>query len=124
MKRLTAISIAFALVGASALAQQQPTLAPATPPPPPPPDYGAPITHEQSLAAMAAAVAEAKKMNTKMSFTIVGPTGDLIAFQKMDNTANATVEVSRAKARTAALYKRPSKTFADALAGGNSAFMT
>ena len=29
-------------------------------------------------------------------------TGDLIAFQKMDNTATATVEVSRAKARTAA----------------------
>ncbi len=98
--------------------------APTAAPAPPPPDYGAPITHEQALAAMAAAVAEAKKMNTKMSFSIVGPAGDLVALQKMDGTSNATPDVSQAKARTAVLYRRPSKTFADALAAGNHAFMT
>jgi len=42
----------------------------------------------------------------------------LIYYEKMDNTQIGSAEVAIDKARSAALYKRPTKAFQDALAGG------
>jgi glc operon protein GlcG len=117
---LTALMIGAALLsGAAAHAQQ-----PAPPAPTGPPDYGAPITNEQAKAVAAAAFAEAKKNNWRMAFTIVGPTGELVYFEKVDGTQHASIEISRAKARTAVTYRRPTKAFADQYAAGNTAFTT
>lgn len=116
---LIALSVATALAtGGAALAQQpgQPVV--------PPADYGPPITNEQAKAVAAAAFAEAKKNNWRMAFTIVGPAGELVYFEKMDGTQTASVELSMAKARTSAAFRRPSKAFADQYAAGNTAFMT
>ena len=121
---LIALGISSALVlGTAALAQQP---APATPSaaPVPPPDYGPPITNEQAKAVAAAALAEAKKNNWRMAFAIVGPAGELVYFEKMDGTQMASGDISQGKARTAVMFRRPSKTFADQYAAGNSAFMT
>jgi glc operon protein GlcG len=111
-------------LGSLALAQQPP--APPTQPAPamPPPDYGPPITNEQAKAVAGAAFAEAKKNNWRMAFTIVGPAGELVYFEKMDGTQIASVEISAAKARTSVGFRRPSKAFADQYAAGNTAFMT
>jgi uncharacterized protein GlcG (DUF336 family) len=116
---LIALSIVSALAWADAALAQQPAPAPI-----PPPDYGAPITNEQAKAAAAAAFAEAKKNNWRMAFTIVGPTGEPVYFEKMDGTQHASAEISRAKARTSVLFRRPTKAFADQYAAGNTAFMT
>ncbi len=126
---LIALGIGSALtLGGAALAQQ-----PAPPPPGPaptaaapaaPPDYGQPITNEQAKTVAAAALAEAKKNNWRMAFTIVGPAGELVYFEKMDGTQMASVELSQSKARTAAMYRRPTKIFADQYAAGNTAFTT
>ena len=89
-----------------------------------PADYGPPITNEQAKAVAAAAFAEAKKNNWRMAFTIVGPAGELVYFEKMDGTQTASVEISRAKARTSVMFRRPSKAFADQYAAGNTSFMT
>jgi uncharacterized protein GlcG (DUF336 family) len=121
---LIALGISSALVlGTAALAQQP---APSTPSaaPVPPPDYGPPITNEQAKAVAAAALAEAKKNNWRMAFAIVGPAGELVYFEKMDGTQMASGDISQGKARTAVMFRRPSKTFADQYAAGNSAFMT
>ena len=125
---LIALGISSALVlGTTALAQQP---APSTPPaspgtaPVPPPDYGPPITHEQAKAVAAAAFAEAKKNNWRMAFAIVGPAGELVYFEKMDGTQMASVMIAQGKARTAVMFRRPSKTFADQYAAGNTAFTT
>ena len=125
---LIALGISSALVlGTTALAQQP---APSTPPaspgtaPVPPPDYGPPITNEQAKAVAAAAFAEAKKNNWRMAFAIVGPAGELVYFEKMDGTQMASVKMAQGKARTAVMFRRPSKTFADQYAAGNTAFMT
>jgi uncharacterized protein GlcG (DUF336 family) len=101
-------------LGGAALAQQ----------PVPPADYGPPITNEQAKAVAAAAFAEAKKNNWRMAFTIVGPAGELVYFEKMDGTQTASGEISRAKARTSVMFRRPSKAFADQFAAGNTSFMT
>lgn len=121
---LIALGISSALVLGTAAPAQQP--APSTPSaaPVPPPDYGPPITNEQAKAVAAAALAEAKKNNWRMAFAIVGPAGELVYFEKMDGTQMASGDISQGKARTAVMFRRPSKTFADQYAAGNSAFMT
>ena len=119
---LIALSIGSALaLGGTALAQQ-PVPSPAVPGPPA--DYGTPITNEQAKAVAAAALAEAKKNNWRMAFAIVGPAGELVYFEKMDGTQLASGEIAQGKARTAVLFRRPSKAFADQYAAGNTAFTT
>ena len=120
---LIALSISSTLALAGTALGQQP--APSTSPPPAPPaDYGAPITNEQAKAVAAAALAEARKNNSPMAVAIVGPAGDLVYFEKMDGTQLASIEIAQGKARTAVMFRRPSKAFADQYAGRNRAFTT
>jgi uncharacterized protein GlcG (DUF336 family) len=119
-----AMGIASALVSVGTALAQQPTSPAPVPAPIAPPDYGAPINNEQAKAVAGAAFAEAKKNNWRMAFTIVGPAGEPIYFEKMDGTQLASVEISRAKARTAVMFRRPTKAFADQFAAGNTTFMT
>ena len=72
----------------------------------------------------AAAEAEATKNSWPVAITIVDPAGQLIYFQKIDDTQIGSVEVGIAKARCAALFKRPSKAFADVVADGNVGMMS
>jgi uncharacterized protein GlcG (DUF336 family) len=119
-----AMGIASALVWPGAGWAQQPTPPAPIPAPVAPPDYGAPINNEQAKAVAGAAFAEAKKNNWRMAFTIVGPTGEPVYFEKMDGTQHASAEISRAKARTAVFFRRPTKAFADQFAAGNTTFMS
>src|SRR5437870_3875338 len=80
--------------------------------------YGRAIGTEESKKAAAAALAEARANNWKMAVAIVDPAGLLVYFEKMDDTQNASVTVAQAKARSAALFKRPTKAFQDTLAAG------
>jgi uncharacterized protein GlcG (DUF336 family) len=82
--------------------------------------YGAPIGLENAKKAAAAAVAEARKNNWTMAVAITDIGGDLVYFEKMDGTQTGSVRVAQDKARSAALYKRPSKVFQDVLAGGGA----
>jgi uncharacterized protein GlcG (DUF336 family) len=80
--------------------------------------YGAPITADVAKKAAAAAIAEARKNNFTMAIAIVDPNGFLVYFEKMDNTQNGSVNIALDKAKSAALFKRPTKAFQDALAAG------
>lgn len=80
--------------------------------------YGPSITSAQARTVAAAAVAEAAKNGWTMAFAIVDTAGDLVYFEKMDHTQVGSIEVAQAKARSAARFKRPTKAFQDALAGG------
>jgi glc operon protein GlcG len=104
-------------------AQPAPTPSPA-PAPTAAMDYGLPITNEQAKTTAAAAVAEARKNNWHMAFAVVGPAGELVYFEKMDGTQLASAQLSQAKARTAVMFRRPSKAFADQYAAGNTTFLT
>jgi uncharacterized protein GlcG (DUF336 family) len=90
----------------------------------PPPEYGLAITSEQAKEAAAAALAEARKNNWRMAIAVVGPDGTLVYFEKLDGTQNASPSLAVAKARTSALFRRPSKVFADQFAAGNTGFMS
>jgi uncharacterized protein GlcG (DUF336 family) len=82
------------------------------------PMYGSSITADTAKKVAAPALAEARKNNWTMAVAIVDPNGDLVYFEKMDDTQNGSVDVAIAKARSAARFKRPTKVFQDALAAG------
>ncbi len=80
--------------------------------------YGPPIGLKDAKKVAAAALAEAQRNGWLMAVAIVDPGGRLIAFERMDDTQLGSVEVCLDKARSAALFKRPTKAFQDALAAG------
>jgi uncharacterized protein GlcG (DUF336 family) len=73
---------------------------------------------ENARKAAAAATAEARKNNLTMAVAIVDTAGNLIYFEKMDGTQIGSVDVAIDKARSAALFRRPTKFFQDAVAAG------
>ncbi len=82
--------------------------------------YGLPISLENAKKASAAAVAEARKNNWNMAVAVVDPNGTLVYYEKMDNTQLGSAKIAIDKARTAALFKRPSKALQDRLTSGNA----
>ena len=80
--------------------------------------YGAPISLENAKKAAAPAIAEAEKNHWNMAVAIVDPSGNLVYYEKMDNTQLGSANVAIDKARSAALYKRTTKALQDALAAG------
>src|SRR3569832_1550730 len=77
-----------------------------------PPAYGEPINLETARQVAAAARAEVTKRNWRgMCIAVVGPTGDLVYFEKDDYCQYASVTISQHKARTAARYRRPTVVF-------------
>jgi uncharacterized protein GlcG (DUF336 family) len=80
--------------------------------------YGASITLENARKAAAPALAEARKNNWTIAVAIVDPSGSLVYYEKMDNTQLGSAQFSISKARSAALFKRPTKAFQDAVAKG------
>lgn len=83
-----------------------------------PKPYGPPVAVETAKKAAAAALAEARKNHWFMAVAVVDPSGTLVYYEKMDNTQTASATIAVEKARTAALFKRPSKVFEDAVVGG------
>ena len=75
--------------------------------------YGDAISLADAKKAAAAAAAEVANRNWNNGFCIavVGPTGDLIYFERGDNCQWASVLISQNKARTAARYRRPTLVF-------------
>jgi len=79
---------------------------------------GPPIGVETAKKAAAAALAEARKNGWLQTVAVVDPNGTLVYYEKMDNVELATAELAIDKARSAALYKRPTKVFQDGLEKG------
>ena len=122
MHRLSMLS--FALCAGLALSAGIQAQAPAAPAPIPdaiPFDipYGTPITLDQARKVAEAATAEAKKRNWKDAIAITGPAGDLVYFVKIDGTMYASSRLAEHKARTAAIFRRPTKAFFDAMETGH-----
>jgi glc operon protein GlcG len=80
--------------------------------------YGPTVSLENARKAATTALAEARKNNWTMAVAVVDPDGTLIYYEKMDNTQNGSAKVAVNKARSAALFKRPTKAFQDRVAAG------
>ena len=69
----------------------------------------------------AAAEAEAKKRGATVVIAVVDDGGYLLVLERLDDTQVASVDVGIAKARTAAIFRRPSKVFEDQIKNGRVA---
>src|SRR5262245_16523898 len=87
-------------------------------PAPPQTPYGVPIALDAAKKAAVAAAAEARKNSWNMAIAVVDTGGYLVYFEKMDNTQTGSVAVAIDKARSAALFRRPTKVFQDGVAAG------
>jgi uncharacterized protein GlcG (DUF336 family) len=84
------------------------------------PQYGVSINLEQAKKAIAAAQVEARKNSWPVAVAIVDNAGMLVAYERMDNTQTGSVQASIDKAVSAAMYRRSTKVFQDAVAGGGA----
>jgi len=82
------------------------------------PQYGTSVTLEQARKALVAAAAEARKNQWPVAIAVVDNAGQLVAFERMDNTQTASTLVSQDKAVSAAMYRRSTKVFQDLVTGG------
>lgn len=79
------------------------------------------LTIEGAKKVIAGAVAEAKKKNAPGGvIAVVDDGGNLMALERMDNTFAAGANISIGKARTAALFKKPTKVFEDIVNKGRT----
>ena len=75
----------------------------------------------KKIAAAAEAEASANKWNVVVA--ILDDGGNLLYLQRMDGTQIGSVDVAIAKGQSAIKFKRPTKVFEDALAGGRQAIL-
>jgi glc operon protein GlcG len=105
MKRIGSFLVALGLVASTAQAQAQVISKKA-------------LTLDGAKAIAAAAVVEAKRGNEGGSIAIVDDGGNLMYLERLEPTFPAGAHIATEKARTAALFQRPSKVLEDAIVGG------
>src|SRR5258705_554816 len=82
------------------------------------------LTIEGAKKVIAAAVAYAKRDNaTGGVIAVVDDGGNLMALERLDGTFAAGATISIGKARTAVLFKRPTKVFEDIIKNGRTAMV-
>jgi uncharacterized protein GlcG (DUF336 family) len=79
---------------------------------------------EGAKRALVAAEQEARKQGWNVSIAVVDPAGELVGFLRMDGAPQASVDIARGKARTAARFRRPTKALEEIVAGGRVAAVT
>lgn len=102
---------ALALFAASASAQQRP-------------EYGTPVTVDQAKKIAAGVVAECASNKWNVAVAVVDTAGNLVYFERIENTQTASMDIAIMKARAAANYRRPTRVFLDVIAKSGPAIMT
>ncbi len=82
------------------------------------------LTLEDALRITAAARRAATENNWNVVIAVVDDGGHLISLQRMDGTQKGSVRVAEQKARTAIMFKRPTKAFEDMVLQGRPVMMT
>ena len=87
------------------------------------PPYGNPISVDQAKRIAAGALAESKKNNWRMAISIVDNHGFPVYFERMEDTQTASIQIALDKAKSAAMFRRPTKVFEDGVAKGRVALL-
>lgn len=121
MKPLLLVVAALA-VAAPAWGQTAPTPAPAAAPAPPL-SYGAPIGLEAAQALVDRAVETGSARGFRLAVAVVEPSGELVAFGRMDDVQYGSIAVAQAKARSSARFRASSASAEERLAAGRMALL-
>src|SRR5881409_168934 len=79
------------------------------------------LTLDAAKKIAAAAEADAKAKGARVVIAVVDDGGNLLLLERLDDTQVASVDVGIGKARTAAIFRRPSKVFEDQIRDGRVA---
>src|SRR6185369_16797945 len=79
------------------------------------------LTLDAAKKVAAAAEAEAKKRGATVVIAVVDDGGYLLVLERLDDAQVASVDVGIAKARTSAIFRRPSRVFEDQVKNGRIA---
>ncbi|WP_455387657.1 heme-binding protein [Petrachloros mirabilis] len=83
------------------------------------------LTLEGAKKVIAATVAEAKRVNAPGgSIAVVDDGGNLLALERLDQTFAASANIAVGKARTSALFKKPTRLFEEVIKGGRTSMIT
>lgn len=78
------------------------------------------LTLEGARGVIAAAAAEARRHQVGGAFAVVDEGGNLLALERLDGTFAASGQISIGKARTAAIFQRPTRAFEEIIRGGRT----
>ncbi|CAN5313745.1 heme-binding protein [soil metagenome] len=121
MKRLLTPLLLATLLSTGAGATLAQTAAPAPAPhapSAPAPPYGAPISLEAAQALIDKALTAAAAGHFRMAVAIVEPSGELVAFARMDDTQYGSIFVAQKKATSAARYRTATSVMEERVQGG------
>lgn len=111
MKRLTSVAVAAVAMVLAATGEAQVIEKKA-------------LTLEGARHIIATAAGEARRLNAPGGvIAIVDDGGNLIALERLDGTFAAGANISIGKARTAAIFKRPTRAFEDVIKNGRTAMV-
>lgn len=80
---------------------------------------GSAVSLETARKVIAAVEAEAAKRRWKFAIAVVDQNGDLVHFARMDGAQLGSISVAQGKARTAARFRRETRTFYNAYETGH-----
>ena len=81
------------------------------------------LTLDGAKQVIAAAAAEARRAKVGGAIAVVDEGGNLLALERLDGTFAAGANISIGKARTAAIFQRPTRTFEEIIRGGRTAML-
>jgi uncharacterized protein GlcG (DUF336 family) len=87
------------------------------------PSYGPDITLADAKKLAAAALAEAQKNNWNVAIAIVDNHGALVYYERMDDTQSASPVIAIEKARSAAMFRRPTRAMEETVNKGRPSFL-
>ena len=122
MKRLVLVLTLLASA-APALAQTAPAPAATPAPAAPAPPYGAPIGLAAAQALIDRAVAAGAARGFRLAVAVVEPSGELVAFGRMDDVQYGSIAVSQRKAATAARFRTATAALEERVANGRTVIL-
>lgn len=93
-------------------------------PPEPPATYGAPIALSHALVIVERGRALATHCGLAMAFAVVEPSGELVAFTRMDGIPYASTRLAQQKARTSARFRMTTAEFEERVQNGRAVLMS
>lgn len=91
---------------------------------PPPSRYGTAISLEQAQALIRRGIAESAAKGHKMAFAVVEPSGELVAFARMDDVPYASIRLAQQKARTSARLRLSTASLEERVLGGRTVLLS
>lgn len=87
-------------------------------------EYGPPITAREALSLVDRGMKAGAAKGLKMAFAVVEPSGELVAFARMDDAPYASTRIAQQKARTAARFRMATVRFEERVLAGRTVLLS